>query len=63
VEKAVAGKAFLRTHRSYPVNLSKLASFRRDGDNGICLLADAKEIDVSVSRSKLPDVQKALSLS
>ncbi|MBC6406099.1 MAG: LytTR family transcriptional regulator DNA-binding domain-containing protein [Rhodospirillales bacterium] len=63
VEQAVAGKAFLRTHRSYLINLSKVAGFRREGDRGICLLADARETEVPVSRSKLPDVQKALGLS
>ncbi len=63
VEKAVAGETFLRTHRSYLVNLSKVAGFRRQGDKGICLLADPKETEVPVSRSKLAVVQKALGLA
>ncbi len=63
VEKAVAEKRFLRTHRSHLVNLVKVAGFRREGDKGICLLSDPEETEVPVSRSKLPDVQKALGLS
>ncbi len=63
VERAVEEKNFLRTHRSHLVNLSKVAGFRRDGDKGICLLNDPKESEVPVSRSKLPEVQKALGLS
>lgn len=63
VEKAVRDLNFLRTHRSHLVNLSKVAGFRRDGDKGLCLLSDPKEREVPVSRSKLPDVQKALGLS
>ncbi len=62
VEKAVAQKSFLRTHRSHLVNLSKVAGFRREGDKGICLLADGRDSEVPVSRSKLPEVQKALGL-
>ncbi len=63
VEKAVEGEAFLRTHRSYLVNLSMVAGFRRQGDKGICLLADKQETEVPVSRSKLAAVQKALGLA
>jgi NO-binding membrane sensor protein with MHYT domain len=63
VEKAVIRYPFMRTHRSYLVNLRHVAGFRRDGDKAYCLLDGAAEMLIPVSRSRVADVQKALGLS
>jgi NO-binding membrane sensor protein with MHYT domain len=63
VEKAIETAPFIRTHRSYLVNLRHVAGFKRDGDKAFCLLTGDKEIKVPVSRSRIPEVQKALGLA
>lgn len=62
LEKAVAAAPFMRTHRSFLVNLDHVSGFKRDGDKGFCLLGSGAEQRVPVSRSYLPSVQKALGL-
>jgi NO-binding membrane sensor protein with MHYT domain len=62
LEKAVAAAPFMRTHRSFLVNLDHVSGFKRDGDKGFCLLGRGAEQRVPVSRSYLPSVQKALGL-
>jgi len=63
LEKTLEGTSFLRTHRSFLVNLRHVAGFRRDGDKGICLLGEgATPTEVPVSRSQILAVQKALGL-
>jgi NO-binding membrane sensor protein with MHYT domain/DNA-binding LytR/AlgR family response regulator len=62
LEKVVAAAPFMRTHRSFLVNLDHVSGFKRDGDKGFCLLGSGAEQRVPVSRSYLPSVQKALGL-
>ncbi len=38
LEKAVVPAPFMRTHRSFLVNLDHVSGFKRDGDKGFCLL-------------------------
>ncbi|MGH1478010.1 MAG: MHYT domain-containing protein [Geminicoccales bacterium] len=61
-EKNLSGLPFLRTHRSFLVNLDHVEGFRRDGDKGYCLIRKAEGADVPVSRSQIPVVQSALGL-
>ncbi len=63
LEKTLEGTRFLRTHRSFLVNLHHVVGFRRDGDKGFCLLGDGATVkEVPVSRSQIQVVQKALGL-
>jgi len=63
VEKAIETASFVRTHRSYLVNLRHVAGFKRDGDKAFCFLKGDREIKIPVSRSRVSDVQKALGLT
>ncbi|MGI9421257.1 MAG: LytTR family DNA-binding domain-containing protein [Geminicoccaceae bacterium] len=63
LEKILEEAPFLRTHRSFLVNLRHVAGFRRDGDKGFCLLGEGAALkEIPVSRSQIPAVQKALGL-
>ena len=62
IEQSVSSPPFIRTHRSYLVNLDHVAGFKRDGDKAFCLLNDGAETAVPVSRGRVADVQKALGL-
>lgn len=63
VEKSVASQEFIRTHRSFLVNISKVKGFRRNGDKAWCLFGDAEDIEVPVSRARIAEVQSALGLT
>jgi NO-binding membrane sensor protein with MHYT domain len=63
VERATAASPFIRTHRSYLVNLRHVAGFRREGDKAFCFLQGREEIKIPVSRSRISDVQRALGLN
>ncbi|MGF1626081.1 MAG: MHYT domain-containing protein [Alphaproteobacteria bacterium] len=58
LERALQSPSFLRTHRSYIVNLDHVVGFKRVSDKGFCLVDD--ESRIPVSRSMLPKVQRAL---
>ena len=62
VEQAITSPPFIRTHRSYLVNLTHVAGFRREGDKAYCFLADSGDVRIPVSRSRIGDVQRALGL-
>jgi len=62
LETSLADQPFLRTHRSFLVNLRHVSGFRRDGDKGFCLLGQDGAREIPVSRSQIPAVQKALGL-
>jgi NO-binding membrane sensor protein with MHYT domain len=62
VEKVLDALPFIRTHRSFLVNLDHVAGFRREGDKGYCVFGQSGAEPVPVSRSQVPAVQKALGL-
>ena len=62
LEKALADQPFLRTHRSFLVNLRHVSGFRRDGDKGFCLLGEDGGQEIPVSRSQIAAVQEALGI-
>ena len=55
--------AFIRTHRSYLVNLRHVRGFERDGDKAFCLIGEASDARVPVSRSRMQEVRRALGLN
>lgn len=63
VEEVLASASFLRTHRSYLVNLDHVAGFKKEGDKGFCLFGSEKTTEVPVSRSQMGTVRKALDLA
>ena len=62
VEMALNAGAFIRTHRSYLVNLRHVRGFERVGDKAFCLIGEDSDAKVPVSRSRLQDVRQALGL-
>ncbi|MBY6004164.1 LytTR family transcriptional regulator DNA-binding domain-containing protein [Salipiger bermudensis] len=59
--KRLLPRGFLKVHRSYVVNPEKVARFERSKDKGACAFASEAIPPVPVSRSRLKDVQAALS--
>ncbi len=62
LEDHLAGLDFVRTHRSFLLNLSHAESFKRQKDTALVVLRGAPEIEVPVSRSHVGEVRKALGL-
>jgi len=63
VEKRLPRGEFMRTHRSYLVNMAKVAAFERRKDNGVCVLEGVSSLDAApVSRAFVPQVKAALGL-
>ena len=63
LEAALAGAGFLRIHRSYLVNLGRVASVRRLGDDRLQLaLDDERHTELDVSRRQTARVRAALKL-
>ena len=63
VEEAVGVDDFIRTHRSYLVNLSHVSGFKRVGDKAFCFVNNAEGLRIPVSRSRISEVQDALGLN
>ncbi len=63
VAEAVGVGEFIRTHRSYLVNLSHVSGFRREGDKAFCFVNNSDDLRIPVSRSRISDVQHALGLN
>ncbi len=59
--KRLVPAGFLQMHRSYLVNPSKVSRFERAKDKGRCLFATDDLPPAPVSRSKLKEIQDALS--
>ena len=51
---------FFRVHRSYIVNIQRVARLKRAGDNGIADLDSPVRRSVPVSRSRLPQLREQL---
>jgi NO-binding membrane sensor protein with MHYT domain len=63
LEPALARQQFMRTHRSYLVNLRHVRGFERRKDQGVCLFdPKVKVAPVPVSRSRVAPLMKALGL-
>jgi diguanylate cyclase len=60
VEDQLAGGRFLRVHRSHLVNLDRIKSVRRAGDNAIAELTGLLPKTVPVSRSKFNELRALL---
>lgn len=62
VEAHVAGHSFLRTHRSFLVNIRHAQAFRRKDDKAYLIVPAVKETMVPVSRLHLGEVRRALGI-
>jgi NO-binding membrane sensor protein with MHYT domain len=60
VEKELDTEDFIRVHRSHIVNVRRVTSLKRSGDNGIIELAGAGRRMVPVSRNKMADLRAKL---
>ena len=58
--KRLLPAGFVKAHRSYLVNLAKVARFERDKDKGRCTFGDGGLPPVPVSRSHLKEMQAVL---
>jgi DNA-binding LytR/AlgR family response regulator len=63
VEQVIKSPPFVRTHRSYLVNLKHVTGFKREGDKAYCLVSEDAKTRIPVSRSHIAEVQKALGLA
>lgn len=62
-EKRLSACNFLRTHRSYLVNIDHVSGFERNKDSGRCLLTNVPAMDgVPVSRTRVDAVRHALGI-
>ena len=50
---------FVRVHRSYVVNIDKVISMKRDGENGYLVLTN--DTQIPVSRRMMPQVRETFS--
>ena len=62
VEEVLDGGSFLRTHRSFLVNMKRVHGFHRAGDKAFCLIDTDRAVEIPVSRKRVLEVQKALGL-
>lgn len=62
VEAHVAGHSFLRTHRSFLVNLRHAHAFQRKDDKAYLIVPAVEETMVPVSRFHLAEVRRALGI-
>lgn len=64
VEETLKGRnGFLRTHRSYLVNIRHVKGFQRNGDKAFCLIGNDRADSIPVSRSRIGEVREALQLA
>jgi DNA-binding LytR/AlgR family response regulator len=62
LEERLTGARFARVHRSYLVNLAKVAGVRRGGDRFKLQLGDAARTELDVSRRQSREVRERLGL-
>ncbi len=60
IEEKLEDPNFLRTHRSYLVNIAHVTGLQRIGDKATCQLGDDASSRIPVSRTRVHDVRKAL---
>ena len=62
-ERRLPARTFIRTHRSYLVNIDHVSGFERRKDNGTCLLDGVASLNaVPVSRARVDSVREALGI-
>jgi len=54
---------FIRTHRSYLVNVEHISGFSRDGDKAFCHVGAEGDGRIPVSRTKVADVRRLLGMA
>lgn len=54
---------FIRTHRSYLVNVEHISGFSRDGDKAFCHVGADGDGRIPVSRTKVADVRRLLGMA
>lgn len=59
-EERLSPLGFLRVHRSYLLNPSRVSRFERLKDTGLCFVDGDSGVSIPVSRNRLPDVRAAL---
>ncbi|HYM04841.1 MAG TPA: LytTR family DNA-binding domain-containing protein, partial [Stellaceae bacterium] len=62
LETHLAGRSFLRTHRSFLVNIEHAGAFQRRKDKAFLIVPALAETMVPVSRFHVADVRRALGL-
>ncbi len=62
VEDHLEQGSFLRTHRSYLVNINHIAGFHRAGDKAFCVMDASDQREIPVSRAKVPQIRQILGL-
>ncbi len=62
VEDHLDAEMFLRTHRSYLVNVEHIAGFSKSGDKAFCVMDADDECRIPVSRSRVPQIKQILGL-
>jgi NO-binding membrane sensor protein with MHYT domain len=62
VEETVAGRNFMRTHRSFLVNMEYARAFQRKDDKAFLVVPGPEDNLVPVSRGHVPEVRRALGL-
>ncbi len=62
VEDHLDADMFLRTHRSYLVNVEHIAGFSKSGDKAFCVMDADDECRIPVSRSRVPQIKQILGL-
>ena len=63
-EKRLSAAPFYRSHRSYLVNVSKMAAYEKRKDSGICLFEGYEQLSkVPVSRTRVAGLQELIGLA
>lgn len=60
LEAALTPVGFLRTHRSYLINIEKVSGYRRTRSGGALVFADARAPEAAVSRARCAEVMAAV---
>lgn len=62
LEKKLNPGMFIRTHRSFIVNLDRITGFKRDGDKAYCVVGEKENLQAPVSRGRVAELRSLLNL-